>query len=517
MKLDILLKAISPLAVTGTQDRDVTGIAYDSRHVVEGSLFVALPGEKVDGSQYIDAAIDRGAVAVISEHPGLATRATHIQVHHARQTLADISAAFFRSPSNYLKIAAVTGTNGKTTTAFLIKHICDAALLRCGLLGTVRYVVGDREIPATRTTPESADVQELLWQMRSAGCKSCAMEVSSHAMVQGRVRGVEFDVAAFTNLTQDHLDFHKTMDAYFDAKALLFECLSAQKKKTGRAVINLDDRFGSRIVDRIGKSVEFFTYGLGANAQFRASEIRMTFEGTQFQLDALGKSYLVKTPFIGSFNVYNTLAAIASAHAMGIPVRNAVKALADAPAVPGRMQAVQGKKPFRVFVDYAHSDDALINALRTLRELNPARLIVMFGCGGNRDRAKRPKMAAAVDANADFAIVTSDNPRKEDPASIIEDIKPGFRRLAPEIILDRKEAIYRAIAMAEPRDIILLAGKGHETYQEFADHTLPFDDAAIAASAMLDRRETVVRRHPRGQWDNDEGNHWQGGRSDFNG
>ncbi len=517
MKLDILLKAISPLAITGAQDRDVTGIAYDSRHVVEGSLFVALPGEKIDGAHYIDAAIDKGAVAVISEQGGLATKATHVQVRNARQTLADISVAFFRHPSLYLKIAGVTGTNGKTTTAFLIKHICDAELLRCGLLGTVRYVVGDREIPATRTTPESADVQELLWQMRSAGCKSCAMEVSSHAMIQHRVRGVEFDVVAFTNLTQDHLDFHKTMDAYFDAKALLFEGLSSQKKKTGRAVINLDDRFGSRIVDRIGKSVEFFTYGLGANAQFRASEVRMTFEGTQFQLDALGKSYLVKTPFIGSFNVYNTLAAIASAHVMGVPVRNAVKALAHAPAVPGRMQAVQGKKPFRVFVDYAHSDDALINALRTLRELNPARLIVMFGCGGNRDRAKRPKMAAAVDANADFVIVTSDNPRKEDPMSIIEDIKPGFRRLAPEIILDRKEAIYRAIAMAEPRDIILLAGKGHETFQEFADHTLPFDDAAIAASAMLDRRETVVRRHPRGQWGNDEGNHWQGGRSDFNG
>lgn len=498
MKLDILVKAITPVFVQGALERDITAIAYDSRHVTEGSLFVALPGEKADGNAYIDAAIDRGAVAIVSEKTGLATRATHIQVANARQALADLSTAFFRHPSHYLKIAAVTGTNGKTTTAFLIKHICDSEMLRCGLMGTVRYVVGDREIPATRTTPESADVQELLWQMRSAGCKACAMEASSHAMVQDRLRGVEFDVAAFTNLTQDHLDFHKTMDAYFDAKARLFEGLVKQTRKKGRAVINLDDRFGSRLVDRIGRDVEFITYGQGVQSQFRASDIRMGFEGTQYQLDALGKSYLVKMPFIGGFNVYNSLAAIASASAMGVPVRSAVKALADAPPVPGRLQAVRGKKPFRVFVDYAHSDDALINVMRTLRELQPARLIVMFGCGGNRDRAKRPKMAAAVDANADIAIVTSDNPRKEDPLAIIEDMKPGFRRLNPEIIPDRREAIFRAIAIAEPRDIVLLAGKGHETYQEFADHTLPFDDAAIAAGAMADRRESFPERLPRG-------------------
>jgi UDP-N-acetylmuramoyl-L-alanyl-D-glutamate--2,6-diaminopimelate ligase len=497
VKLEYLLKAISPLGITGAQDRDITSIAYDSRHVTEGALFVALAGEKVDGSQFIDAAINKGAVAVISEKPGLATRATHIQVANARQALADVSAALFRNPSHALKVAAVTGTNGKTTTTFITKHICDSELLLCGLLGTVHYVVGEREIPATRTTPESADVQELLWQMRSAGCKACVMEASSHALVQDRLRRVEFDVATYTNLTQDHLDFHKTMDAYFDAKSLLFEGLAKQSKKKGCAVINMDDRFASRLVDRIGKTTEFFTYGLGSQAQFRASDVRMTFEGTQYQLNALGKSFLVRMPFIGSFNVYNSLAAIATAHALGVPVRNAVKALATAPAVPGRMQAVQGKKPFRVFVDYAHTDDALVNAIRTLRELQPARLIVLFGCGGNRDRAKRPKMAAAVDANADIAIVTSDNPRKEDPMAIIADIKPGFRRLVPEIIVDRKEAIYRAIAMAGPRDIILLAGKGHEASQEFADHTLPFDDAAIAASAMLDRREAAPRVEPR--------------------
>src|SRR5688572_27183999 len=228
MKLEILAQAINPIAVGGSLDRDVTGICYDSRRASEGCLFVALPGEKTDGTQFIDAAIDKGAIAVVSEQGGMATRATHITVKHARRAMADLAAAFYRQPAQHLKMAAITGTNGKTTTAFLIKHICDAEMLRCGLIGTVRYVVGDRELPAARTTPESADVHELLWMMRSAGCKSCAMEVSSHALVQDRVRGVEFDVAVFTNLTQDHLDFHKTMDAYFEAKASLFDGLAEQ-------------------------------------------------------------------------------------------------------------------------------------------------------------------------------------------------------------------------------------------------------------------------------------------------
>ena len=497
MNLQNLAQAINPIAVAGPLERDITAICYDSRKATEGCLFVALPGEKANGAQFIDAAIDKGAAAIVSEEGGLASKATHLTVKNARQAMADLAAAFYRQPARALRIAGVTGTNGKTTTAFLIKHICDSELLRCGLIGTVRYVIGDRELPASRTTPESADVHELLWMMRSAGCKSCAMEVSSHALVQERVRGVEFDVATFTNLTQDHLDFHKTMDAYFSAKASLFENLAQQTHKQGRAVINMDDRFGAKLIDRLGKSVEFHTYGQGVHAHFRASDVRMDFSGTSYALDALGKSYLVRMPLIGIFNVYNSLAAIASAHAMSVPIRSAVNALAKAPAVPGRLEAVPGKRPFRVFVDYAHTDDALINVMKTLRELEPARLIVVFGCGGNRDRAKRPKMGAAVDAMADHAIITSDNPRREDPLAIIEDIKPGFRRLAPEVIADRKEAIFKAIAMAQPRDIILLAGKGHETYQEFADATVPFDDVAVARGALEQRREPAPSRGPR--------------------
>jgi UDP-N-acetylmuramoyl-L-alanyl-D-glutamate--2,6-diaminopimelate ligase len=490
MNLELLSKAIQPLNVSGSLDRDITAICYDSRRVIEGALFVALPGEKMDGMQFIDAAIDRGAAAIVSEKPGLSARATLLQVANARHALADLAGAFFRQPSNRLKIAGVTGTNGKTTTTFLIKHILDSEFLRCGLIGTVRYIVGERELPAVRTTPESADVHELLWQMRSAGCKSCAMEVSSHALALDRVRGVEFDAGVFTNLTQDHLDFHRTMDAYFEAKANLFAHIRDQKNKKGRAIVNGDDRFGTMIAERFGRDMEIITYGMRHTAQFHAGDVQMDFTGTTYHLDALGKSYLVRMPLIGGFNVYNSLAAIAAAHALGVNVRHAVQALANAPAVPGRLQAVPAQKPFRVFVDYAHTDDALMNVLKTLRELNPARLIAVFGCGGNRDRAKRPKMAAAVDALADHAIVTSDNPRKEDPLAIIEDIKPGFRRLKPEIVPDRKEAIFHAVAMAQPRDIVLLAGKGHEIYQEFADHTVPFDDAAIAASALGSRLET---------------------------
>ena len=489
MNLQVLLKAIQPVKISGSLDRDITAICYDSRKVVEGALFVALPGEKADGTEFIDSAIDRGAAAIVSEKPGLTTRAAAIEVLNARHALADLSAAYFRQPSHKIKVVGVTGTNGKTTTTFLIKHILDTDFLRCGLIGTVRYVVGERELPATRTTPESADVHELLWQMRSAGCKSCAMEVSSHALALDRVRGVEFDAAVFTNLTQDHLDFHRTMDAYFETKASLFTGLRDQKKNKGRAIINSDDRHGEKLADRLSRDMEVITFGVGRDAQFRAGDVKMDFGGTTFQLMAVGKNYLVRMPLIGMFNVYNSLAAIATAHALGVSVRKAVQSLAVAPAVPGRLQAIVAQKPFRVFVDYAHSDDALTNVLRTLRELNPARIIVVFGCGGNRDRAKRPKMAAAVDALADHAIVTSDNPRKEDPIAIIEDIKPGFRRLRPDCVPDRKEAIYHAIAMAQPRDIILLAGKGHETYQEFADSTVPFDDAAIAASALSSRSE----------------------------
>jgi UDP-N-acetylmuramoyl-L-alanyl-D-glutamate--2,6-diaminopimelate ligase len=487
MKLEEIIKGIRTNHVSGPLDREIEALAYDSRRVRPNTLFIALKGEKIDGAQFIPNAASAGATAVLSETEGEAGDATQILVSNSRQALADLAVNFYRNPSAKLKIAGVTGTNGKTTTTFLIKHICDHNLWRCGLIGTVQYQVGDRIIPAARTTPESLDIQELLWMMQSEGCKAAAMEVSSHATCQDRIRGVEFDTAVFTNLTQDHLDYHKTMEAYFAAKVALFKGLPAQSKKA-KAVINLDDRYGQRLISLLGNEVPVVTYGQGARAEFRASNLRTDFNGTSYQLDANGKSYLVRLPLTGTFNVYNSLGAIAAAWTMNIGVRQSLLALADAPVVPGRLQPVPGHRAFRVFVDYAHTEDALLNVINTLRDLKPARLIVVFGCGGNRDKGKRPRMGAVVDANADWAIVTSDNPRKEEPEAIIKDILPGMSRNKYEVIVDRKEAIYRAIELARDRDIVLIAGKGHETYQEFAAETIPFDDAAIAASAIADKR-----------------------------
>lgn len=487
MNLETLLNSVSTLQVNGPLNREITSICYDSRRVQPGSLFIALKGEKVDGSIFVSQALEKGAIAILSETPETHARATVVVVKNTRLAMADVAANFYQHPAKSLKIAGVTGTNGKTTTVFLLKHICDRAMLRCGVIGTVRYEIADRILPATRTTPESLDVQDLLWQMRSAGCKAAAMEVSSHALDQARVRNVEFDAAIFTNLSQDHLDYHKTMDAYAEAKARLFTGLTTQKKK-GRAIINLDDRIGAQFAGRFSRDMPVIGYGCGVRADFRASNIRMDLNGTSYQLDANGRSYLVRLPLIGQFNVYNSLAAIAGAHALGVDVREAVLALADGPPVPGRLEAVPGQRNFRVFVDYAHSDDALQNVLKTCRDLNPARVIVVFGCGGSRDRGKRPKMGAVVDQYADWAIITSDNPRKEQPAAIIDDIKPGMARGNYEVIVDREEAIFKAIAMAQPRDIVLIAGKGHEKTQEFADHTIPFDDVAIASHALEGKR-----------------------------
>jgi UDP-N-acetylmuramoyl-L-alanyl-D-glutamate--2,6-diaminopimelate ligase len=482
MQLKYLIQNLPDAVVNGPAEREITGLAYDSRKVRPGMLFAALRGEKVDGAAFLDLAIAAGAVAVLGENIDPDARVTTVRTPHARAALAQVAAAFYQQPAQRLKMLGVTGTNGKTTTTFLIKHICDKELLRCGLLGTVRYEIGDRILPAARTTPESLDVHEMLSQMRSAGCKAAAMEVSSHALAQDRVRCIEWDCAVFTNLTQDHLDYHGTMEAYFEAKSLLFTGLAGQKKKAV-AVINADDRYGAKLTRMCG-ATPVVTYGLGVRADFRASEVKTDFSGTSYHLDAKGKSFLVRLPLIGRFNVYNSLAAIAAAASVGIEVRNAVLALANAPHVPGRLEAAPIKRQFRVFIDYAHTDDALINVMKTLRELSPRRLIVVFGCGGNRDKAKRPKMAAAVDELADWGIITSDNPRKEDPQAIIEDIVAGYRGHNYEVIADRREAIFKAIGMAQPRDIVLLAGKGHEAYQEFADHTVPFDDVHTAVEAV---------------------------------
>src|SRR4051794_12107 len=366
MQLKTLAEAIPVQEILGPLDREVDGIFYDSRRVQKNGLYVAVRGAHFDGHQFVEQAIERGASAIVVERPESHARATSLVVADSRLAMADLAFTFFKKPALRLKMAGVTGTNGKTTTTFLLKHICERAGLRCGLIGTVRYEIGERVLPATRTTPESLDLQELLAQMHGAGCKAAAMEVSSHALAQERTRGLEWDVAVFTNLTQDHLDFHGTMENYFEAKAKLFALLPDQKKKRKAvAVINIDDRYGAKLVDRFEKEVPVVTYGMGARADFRASSYRMEFGGTSYQRDGKGKSYLVRVPLIGRFNVANSLAALAAANALGISLREAVVSLGKSPQVPGRLEAVPAKRQFQVYVDYAHTPDAFLNVIKT--------------------------------------------------------------------------------------------------------------------------------------------------------
>jgi len=466
----------------------VSGLCYDSRRLRQGDVFFALPGARRDGRMYLGEAAARGAVAAIAQEPVPGAPLPVVVVHDAREAMARMAAAFHGHPSQSLRLVGITGTNGKTTTAFLCKHILDAVHRRCGLLGTVKYVIGEREIEAPRTTPESPDLQELLAAMRDAGCKAAAMEVSSHALRQRRTAGIAFDAAVFTNLTQDHLDYHKTMEAYFDAKALLFEDLARQSSKKGVAVINADDRFGHRLAVRIGKKLRTVSFGFGAGANFRATDLRAEPAGSTFHLGARGRSYLVRLPLIGAFNVSNALAALAACSVLGVEIRAAVAALATTPQVPGRLERVAARRSFQVFVDYAHTDDALRNVLRTLRSLAPARVIVVVGCGGDRDRGKRPLMAAAAEKGADWVILTSDNPRSEDPPAILDDMRAGLTSDRHEVVADRAEAIGRAVDMAGPGDIVLIAGKGHEATQEFADGKVPFDDVKVARWAIEARK-----------------------------
>lgn len=484
-----LLSSAAIDATTIDPKLQVSSLSYDSREVSPGALFFALPGAKTDGAQFIAQAADKGAIAIVSDAATAACALPQVVVPNPRIAMADLAAAFHHHPADKLKAMGVTGTNGKTTTAFLVKHLLDSDQRRCGLIGTIKYSLGDYELPAPRTTPESIDLQDYLAQMVNNGCKAVAMEVSSHALKQHRTRGINFDAAVFTNLTQDHLDYHKTMDDYFEAKALLFEGVAAQTSKKGRSIINGDDRYGRFLIERLAKTGRpIITYGRGVGMDFRATDVKYDATGSSFHLEAKGRNYLVRTPLIGSFNIYNVLAALAAASAMGMELRAAVAAIAKAPQVPGRLERVPAKRNFQVFVDYAHTDDALRNVLRTLRDLSPSRLITVFGCGGDRDRKKRPLMAAAAEEFSDWAILTSDNPRTEDPQSILADIRKGLRGKRYEEIIDREAAIRQAVNLAGPGDIVLIAGKGHETYQEFADKKVPFDDVAVARRALEGKR-----------------------------
>ncbi len=470
----------------GPLDLEISGITYDSRRVMPGMVFVAMKGHNVDGHDFIATAIARGAAAVICEKNGFSTtRTAKIKVADSRAALAQASVVWFGHPSTKLKVIGVTGTNGKTTVAFMVKQMLEAAGIKTGLMGTVRYEIGERVIPASRTTPEALEVQDMMAQMVRAGCAACVMEVSSHALDQHRVDGVEFDVGVFTNLTQDHLDYHGTMENYFAAKQKLFNAWP-HGAKPGASVVNIDDNFGARLATMTNAEVKL-TYGFGENAVLRATEIRLGREDTHFRLHADGKSHAVTMPLIGRHNIYNALAAVGAALALKVPMPAILKALRSMQPAPGRLEAVQCGQRFGVYVDYAHTDDALRNVLVTLQELTSGRVLLAFGCGGNRDAGKRAKMGKVAAKLCDYCILTSDNPRKEPPAAITVAIQEGWhsvRATGYHVELDRRRAIEQLIAMAQPGDTVLIAGKGHETYQEFDDTVVPFDDRVYAREAL---------------------------------
>lgn len=480
MKLEALLSGLGSFPVSDGRDCEISGVVCDSRQVRPGHIFVAIPGNKQDGSRFVDDAIERGAAAVVSEQdPGSSRRTCFVKVADARLALAELSATFHGRPADRLEVVGVTGTNGKTTTTWIIRDILQAAGRRPGLLGTVEYVIGDRTIPAARTTPEAPLLQSYLAQMVHAECKSAVMEVSSHSLVQKRVAGIDFDVGVFTNLTRDHLDYHKTLENYFEAKALLFSGLGTGKKKETVSVINIDDPWGQRLVQRNGFKSEVLTYGLGGEAMVRAENVSLTPAGSSFKLKTTWGSSKMKLKLLGRFNILNAMAAVAACGALGVDLDLMAEVLAGLHGVPGRLEEIRTNRGFNVFVDYAHTDDALENVLKTLREITRERLIVVFGCGGNRDRTKRPLMGRVATALADHAIITSDNPRKEEPGAIIAEIKAGIEKSNYEIREDRAEAIRRAIELAGKGDVVLIAGKGHEAVQELANTTIMFDDRQV--------------------------------------
>jgi UDP-N-acetylmuramoyl-L-alanyl-D-glutamate--2,6-diaminopimelate ligase len=470
-----LISAI-PEAVAGA---DITGLAYDSRKVQPGFLFFAFPGSKTDGRQFAAKALEQGAVAVVSEAPAPADFTGHwIRAAHGRHALAAASGNFYNHPDRRLKIIGVTGTNGKTTTTYLIDSILQAAGLTTALVGTIEYRLAGRQLPSINTTPESLDLFEMFSELERAGGTHVTMETSSHALSLGRVYGVQFETAVFTNLTREHLDFHGGMDSYLAAKQLLFTSEASPGPRF--AVINHDDPYASAL--RTKPQTEVITYGLGQGAGVRAQGVTSGFDGLRFEVHYGGGTHEVESPLVGEINVYNLLAAWCAAYSVGISPEVIARGLADCNSVPGRFERVDEGQPFLVVVDYAHTDDALRNLISIARGLTGKRVITLFGCGGDRDRAKRPLMGMAAAELSDLVVLTSDNPRSEDPLSIMNDAMVGIRRFDTRLIVepDREKAIRSAIDSAGPGDIVLLAGKGHETYQVLKDKTINFDDREVA-------------------------------------
>ncbi len=488
MRLADLQQAIGPSTGPGQAAR-VTGIAYDSRAVTPGQVFVALKGVKADGAKFVQQAVERGAVAIVAEQPVAGVPVPVLQTPDARLALAELAADFHGHPSERMRVVGITGTNGKTTTAYLAASIFEAGGVKCGVIGTVAYRVGAEARESTHTTPEAPDVQQLLHEMVDRGCGACAMEVSSHALALRRVDATHFSAGVFTNLTRDHLDFHANMEDYFRAKRRLFEMLP----DGAPALINIDDPRGAAIVEASARPV---TYAINRAADITPGPLSFSIDGLSFDIRTPRGTLHARSKLVGRPNVYNILAAVSTAVALDLPFDAIEKGLQALDAVPGRFEVVSGPKDgITVVVDYAHTDDALRNLLETARPIARGRLITLFGCGGDRDRTKRPLMGAVASRLSDVLVITSDNPRHEDPERIIEEIQRGItadtrRQDATTLtIADRRTAIAKAIELARPGDMVLIAGKGHEKYQILGDEHVPFDDVAIARE-FLGRRRT---------------------------
>jgi UDP-N-acetylmuramoyl-L-alanyl-D-glutamate--2,6-diaminopimelate ligase len=466
----------------------ISGIEYDSRRIKSGDLFLAMQGEISDGNKFIDNAIALGAVAVVSDSAGEKPReaVAWAQVPHGRRALARLSENFYKHPARRLAVTGVTGTNGKSTTAFLIESVLGAAGRKSALVGTIEYHVAGKILPSPHTTPESLELTQILAETVGLGGSEAVMEVSSHALAQQRVFGVPFDVAIFTNLTRDHLDYHHTMEEYFASKQMLFEGVGTEPPRV--AVLNSDDEYGRKLAVLSKKrGSEVLTYGWSAG-DFHADKVEITSRGTRF--DALTPSGTVPlfSPLIGKVNVYNILAAVATGYARGCSAEIIAKGIADLARVPGRFERIDCDQPFTVVVDYAHTDDALRNLTALARDFvqSKGRVITVFGCGGDRDRAKRPMMGDAAGRGSDFVLLTSDNPRSEDPLAIMNDAMVGLQRSGAKYKMepDRKSAITLAIREAGPGDIVLLAGKGHEKTQVTREGSIPFEDVEVARQVL---------------------------------
>ncbi len=472
MRLAALLDDAPP----GAADAEISSLAYDNRLVVAGTLFFCVRGFTRDGHDFAPDAVARGAAALVVER-SLNLGVPEVLVGSAREAMAPVAARFHGDPTSQLQTVGVTGTNGKTTTAFLVQALLDAAGLRPGLLGTVKSVIGGVEHEVLRTTPEAIDLQRTFREMLDAGDRSCVMEVSSHALELHRADAIHFAAAIFTNLTQDHLDFHATMEEYYTAKRRLFTDL-----EPGHAIVNVDDPYGARLAAELGGDVT--TFALGHDASYRAGEVQTGLDGSRFVVTAPDGVFELASPLTGRFNVSNVLGAFAAARALGVDAGTAIEAIAAAGQVPGRFQSVAEGQDYAVLVDYAHTPDSLENVLRAARPLTRGRLHVVFGCGGDRDRGKRPQMGEIAARLADRVIVTSDNPRSEDPAAIIDEILAGSGTDV-EHEVDRRVAIEHAISTAASGDVVVIAGKGHEQGQEFeGGRKIPFDDVTVAREIL---------------------------------